>query len=119
MVLPLKLIQRTFTDFILHIHIEYVYFYVLQEDFMKRFGYIDSGPNTADALYTEDGFKKAVQEMQRFGGLPETGELDEATLNLTRAPRCGVPDVLKNQKQRQRRYIIGSNAWRKRGLTYL
>lgn len=86
---------------------------------MKRFGYINSGPNTADALYTVEGFKQAVQQMQRFGGLPETGELDEATLNLTKARRCGVPDVIKNLQERQKRYIIGSKAWRKRGLTYL
>ncbi|XP_054724266.1 matrix metalloproteinase-25-like [Uloborus diversus] len=86
------------------------------ETFMKRYGYIVSGEGLADALHTVEGFKAAVQKMQLFGGLPQTGELDEATLNLTKAPRCGVPDVLKTQ--RSKRYIIGSQGWRKKKLTY-
>ncbi|CAL1271166.1 unnamed protein product [Larinioides sclopetarius] len=86
------------------------------EKFMKQYGYIESGPDDADALYTEEGFKKAIQQMQKFGGLPETGELDEATLNLTKTPRCGVPDVI--QHRRSKRYVIGSGAWKKRNITY-
>ncbi|GBM71020.1 hypothetical protein AVEN_56660-1 [Araneus ventricosus] len=86
------------------------------EKFMKQYGYIESGPDDADALYTEEGFKKAIQQMQKFGGLPQTGELDEATLNLTKTPRCGVPDVIEHR--RSKRYVIGSGAWKKRNITY-
>ncbi|GFR15681.1 matrix metalloproteinase-25 [Trichonephila clavata] len=86
------------------------------EGFMKQYGYIESGPDLADALYTEEGFKKAVQQMQKFGGLPQTGELDEATLNLTKSPRCGVRDVV--QHSRPKRYVIGSEAWKKKNITY-
>ncbi|KAF8766645.1 Matrix metalloproteinase-17 like protein [Argiope bruennichi] len=86
------------------------------EKFMKQYGYIESGPGDADALYTVEGFKKAIQQMQKFGGLPQTGELDEATLNLTKTPRCGVPDVI--QHHRSKRYVIGSGAWKKRNITY-
>lgn len=31
--------------------------------------------------------------MQKQLGLEETGELDEATLEAMKQPRCGVPDV--------------------------
>ncbi|GIY18335.1 matrix metalloproteinase-24 [Caerostris extrusa] len=86
------------------------------ESFMKQYGYIGSGPDNADALYTEEGFKMAVEQMQKFGGLPQTGVLDEATINLTRSPRCGVPDVISHH--RSKRYILGPTAWRKRNLTY-
>ncbi|XP_015923695.1 matrix metalloproteinase-17 isoform X2 [Parasteatoda tepidariorum] len=88
------------------------------ENFMKRFGYIKSGgPNDADALITVEGFKEAILQMQRFGGLPETGEMDEATINLTKAARCGVPDIIVTNR-RKKRFIIGSDAWKKKQLTY-
>lgn len=38
-------------------------------------------------------FKTAVRNFQHFMGLPETGDVDRATLNMMRKPRCGVPDV--------------------------
>lgn len=90
--------------------------------FMKQFGYlIDAGPNT-DALYSEKGFKEAIKDMQRFGGLPETGVIDEATQKLMTLPRCGVPDVIRkipnNQSIREKRYVIGAEGWKKRTITY-
>ncbi|KAG8184677.1 hypothetical protein JTE90_013070 [Oedothorax gibbosus] len=90
------------------------------ESFMKRFGYLGKSSGDADSLYTVEGFRTAVMTMQRFGGLPETGELDDATLNLTRAPRCGLPDVSgESGKRRSKRYTIGSEAWRKRAVSYV
>lgn len=36
---------------------------------------------------------KALKKMQKQLGLNETGELDKATLDAMKQPRCGVPDV--------------------------
>ena len=33
--------------------------------------------------------------MQKFGGLQETGLPDEATMELMKTPRCGVPDIIE------------------------
>lgn len=87
--------------------------------FMKQYGYIEAGPNT-EFLYTEEGFTAAIREMQKFGGLPETGVMDNATLELLSAPRCGVPDVIRkaNEHNRTKRYVIGAPAWKKKKLTY-
>lgn len=87
--------------------------------FMKQYGYVEAGPNT-EFLYTEEGFTAAIREMQKFGGLPETGVMDNATLELMSAPRCGVPDVIRkpNDHNRTKRYVIGAPAWKKKKLTY-
>ncbi|GCC28822.1 72 kDa type IV collagenase [Chiloscyllium punctatum] len=42
-----------------------------------------------DLVVLSDTLKK----MQKFFGLPQTGELDSETVNVMKKPRCGVPDV--------------------------
>ncbi|CAL8075009.1 unnamed protein product [Orchesella dallaii] len=58
--------------------------------------------------------------MQKFGALPQTGKLDSETLALLTKPRCGIPDVIKMERgsTRRKRFIIGSNGWNKRRITY-
>lgn len=51
-----------------------------------------------------------LQEMQAFFGLTVTGKLDANTLEIMKAPRCGVPDVSQ--------YGYTLPGWRKRNLTY-
>ncbi|KAF5307663.1 hypothetical protein FQR65_LT06718 [Abscondita terminalis] len=84
-------------------------------DFMKRYGYLEDTPNS-EALYTEDAIRDVIKNVQKFGGIAETGIIDNATLALMKAPRCGVPDILKNS--RSKRYVLGSKGWRKRHITY-
>ena len=50
-----------------------------QVSFLKRFGYLESGPSDSEALYTAEAVREAIQEVQRFGNIPQTGELDEET----------------------------------------
>jgi len=60
--------------------------------------------------------KTAVENFQRFAGLPVTGEVDAATIKQMKKPRCGMPDV-DDDGLRIRRYKLGSK-WSKLHLTY-
>ena len=46
---------------------------------------------------------EAVKKFQKFFHLPETGEVDEETMNLMKKPRCGDPDV-EEEESRFKRY---------------
>jgi len=60
--------------------------------------------------------KTAIQNFQRFAGLPVTGQIDDATVQQMKKPRCGMPDV-DDDGLRIRRYKLGSK-WGKKHLTY-
>ncbi|XP_055523786.1 matrix metalloproteinase-2-like isoform X2 [Wyeomyia smithii] len=87
---------------------------------MRRYGYLEKGPNQAEALYSEEAVVEAIKNIQRYGALPETGQLDHDTIKLMSSPRCGVKDFTENHDHsaRQRRFVIGSESWRKRKITY-
>lgn len=90
---------------------------------MQKFGYLQepaalSEGLAADFLYAETAVIDGIKKLQKFGGIDVTGVIDEETVKLMSAPRCGVKDVL-NSKERQKRYIIGSKNWGKRQITYL
>lgn len=90
---------------------------------MQTFGYLEkqstgtSGPE-ADALYKEDAIVEAIRKVQMYGALPETGVLDNKTLELFSAPRCGNSDTAL-EVGRAKRYVVGSKNWAKRKITYL
>ena len=57
----------------------------------------------------------AIRNFQSFTGRPVTGELDEATIEQMKEPRCGMADV--DEEGRVKRYKTGSK-WSKKHLTY-
>jgi len=78
------------------------------QDYLMRYGYIESGAQESFGLQTVRGMAapapeqrgrfgdntvKALTHFQEFNNLPVTGELDQATVNRMSQPRCGVPDV--------------------------
>lgn len=114
--------------------------------FMRKFGYLNSSStaSTSETLYHEDDFVAAVKNMQRYGALNQTGVLDNATIKVRKwylqvydwwffwwvifsqlltAPRCGVPDIPKRslsfRGKRRKRFVLGSQGWQKRRITYL
>ena len=96
------------------------------QTYLERFGYFESprieefGFSLTKAFtnspLVEPGrfdhrTEAAIKAFQRFNGLAETGELDEATLRLMETPRCGFPDVGE--------YVLQGNKWNKLELTYM
>ena len=55
---------------------------------------------------------KMIKELQEFFGLRVTGKLDQATMDVIKRPRCGVPDVADY------RLFPGEPKWKKNTLTY-
>ncbi|XP_034441649.1 matrix metalloproteinase-19 [Hippoglossus hippoglossus] len=83
------------------------------EAYLRQYGYLDDSTDPEDPGYLED-IISALRVLQRVNELPSTGELDEATLDLMRQPRCGLEDPFNKRFHKYR--LMGH--WRKRSLTY-
>ena len=59
---------------------------------------------------------KAVKKFQKFFHLPETGKVDEDTMNAMKKPRCGDPDV-EEEASRFKRFDA-ARSWSKTNFTY-
>ncbi|XP_034406441.1 collagenase 3 isoform X2 [Cyclopterus lumpus] len=86
------------------------------EEYLRHFyGYkpeSERQKRTADSDVNADwptGLCDEVQRMQRFFGLPPTGELTNDTLAVMRRPRCGLSDVEP---------FGGTIRWKKHSLSY-
>jgi matrix metalloproteinase-14 (membrane-inserted) len=113
--------------------------------YLQRYGYMQApaGAETSNNLISEESFSSAVAEFQRFAGLPETGQVDNQTLNMMRMPRCGNVDkqqvstgaaktasIVKSGQlrswlsapaaavRRRKRYALQGSKWRRQELTY-
>lgn len=56
--------------------------------------------------------KDTLKKMQKFFGLPETGDLDQNTIETMRKPRCGNPDVANYN------FFPRKPKWDKNQITY-
>ncbi|XP_040196150.1 matrix metalloproteinase-18-like [Rana temporaria] len=61
---------------------------------------------------TRNTFEERLREMQRFFGMRVTGRLDNGTMTMMKAPRCGMPDMAEV------RAVPGRPRWRQTSLTY-
>ncbi|XP_062058367.1 matrix metalloproteinase-9 [Lepus europaeus] len=80
----------------------------LAEEYLFRYGYT----RVANMHGDSQSLRPALLLLQKHLSLPETGELDNATLEAMRAPRCGVPDVGKFQT------FEGDLKWHHHNITY-
>lgn len=93
--------------------------------FFQQYGYApvsNSGGSDAQVADLQDedaAFKNFLMQVQYMGGLNQTGELDEPTIQLMNTPRCAVLDnVGLTPAKRRKRYVIEGSKWRNTNMTY-
>lgn len=115
--------------------------------YLSQFGYLPTPDPRKALLLTEDGVSKALKKLQKFGGVNQTGILDDDTIELIKTPRCGMKDVLDDDnlqnleirevgddeseeysaeerktyfpaKKRKKRFALQGSRWKTRFLTY-
>ncbi|KAB0796565.1 hypothetical protein PPYR_10626 [Photinus pyralis] len=77
-------------------------------NYLTQFGYLE-----AAQLHNRLSVVEAVKKLQNMAHIPETGVIDQATIEFTNKPRCGVPDFVNGQPRAARNV-----AWSKRNITY-
>ncbi|KAJ8681396.1 hypothetical protein QAD02_017183, partial [Eretmocerus hayati] len=89
-----------------------------------KFGYLPQSDFETGNLRTDDQLRDAIKSLQRFGGIPETGTVDERTLELMQTRRCGLPDKPDLRLQdpsllrRLKRYTLHGTPWKHFNLTW-
>ncbi|XP_030008079.1 collagenase 3-like [Sphaeramia orbicularis] len=85
----------------------------LAESYLFQF-YSDIGTrnSTLRSLTTNTSFSDSLEAMQAFFGLEVTGTLNNETLEVMKAPRCGVSDISEYG------HFPGRPKWEKRLITY-
>lgn len=58
--------------------------------FMRRFGYLAPNSVLTETIYDDVTFVSAIKNMQKYGGLNETGVLDRRTLKVSDQLRIEV-----------------------------
>ncbi|XP_008281497.1 matrix metalloproteinase-17 [Stegastes partitus] len=92
-------------------------------DWLSRYGYLPPPDPRTSKLQTKEGIEEAIRVMQRFGGIQETGIIDDETLKLMSTPRCSLPDIvggedMRRRKRRRKRYALSGLKWHKTDLTW-
>ncbi|XP_056130258.1 matrix metalloproteinase-19 [Lampris incognitus] len=81
--------------------------------YLKKYGYLNNPIDPQVRADLED-VVEALRVFQQANDLPITGEIDDATLEVMRQPRCGIEDPFNKKTHKFR--LLGR--WRKRNLTY-
>jgi len=88
-------------------------------NYLKKFGYLKTAKSEQPGqshLMDQQSLIKAVKEFQTFGGVVNTGIIDEHTIELMRTPRCGLPDV--KDGVRRKRFALQGSRWMKEEVSY-
>lgn len=87
--MPKILCVLLFTYFAIYFHFVITIFYLFmfkshsKLTFMRKFGYLVPNSELTETLYDDDTFVSAIKNMQKYGGLNETGVLDRRTLKVS------------------------------------
>jgi hypothetical protein len=55
---------------------------ILQLQFLQDFGYLEKSNGDVANFYSGDAVVSAIKEMQKYGAIPQTGALDNATIQV-------------------------------------
>ncbi|CAG0897780.1 unnamed protein product, partial [Darwinula stevensoni] len=87
--------------------------------YLVQFGYLPESDVEVGNLRTEDELVNALKHLQRYAGIPATGEMDAATRKLLKKPRCGLPDPIPVESgRRNKRYTLQGAKWDHTNLTW-
>ena len=93
-------------------------------NYLKKLGYLTTAKSQQSGqpyLMDQEILITAVKQFQTFGGVSETGIIDEDTMELMRTPRCGLPDVKVEDGAagtRKKRFALQGSRWKKEELTF-
>lgn len=88
------------------------------QGYLMKFGYLPESDLETGNLRDGSQLHDALRTLQTFGNIPITGQLDEATKQLMKKPRCGVSDIVQPAGQRTKRYTLQGQKWHHVNLTW-
>ena len=93
--------------------------------YLIRFGFVEAEMDLTEEELKGPGvdvnerqLRGAMRRLQRFYGLKQTGEADEATLKFMKRKRCGAKDVEADRPNRAKRYTLSRRQWLYNTLNY-
>ncbi|XP_071445376.1 matrix metalloproteinase-19-like [Hetaerina americana] len=78
-------------------------------EYLQQYGYLDVSENEIRNI-SEESFEKSLKLFQEYYNLTANGLVNEETLNLTKAPRCGVEDDIS--------FTVSHHKWGKNDITW-
>ncbi|XP_038075032.1 collagenase 3-like [Patiria miniata] len=88
-------------------------------NYLTKYGFLPKPNPVAGSLRSQAEFYDGIRAFQTFYGLPVTGALDGRTEALMAMPRCGLPDIMRDDDgSRKRRYVHTGATWDHQDLTY-
>ncbi|KAF6206538.1 hypothetical protein GE061_017772 [Apolygus lucorum] len=86
--------------------------------YLTQFGYLPEADRETGFLRSESQLRESIKNLQRFGNIPATGNLDDDTLELMSRPRCGIQDIPNFYKRRRRRFAVHGQKWHSTNLSW-
>ncbi|CAD5216450.1 unnamed protein product [Bursaphelenchus okinawaensis] len=90
-------------------------------EYLKNFGYLPKDqPGQPQAMLSPNSLKTAIKELQRIGGIRQTGEMDDRTQELLNEKRCGIGDeeIVRSGRRRIKRKLKNAIVWPNKTITY-
>ncbi|XP_022102157.1 matrix metalloproteinase-14-like isoform X2 [Acanthaster planci] len=90
-------------------------------NYLTKYGFLPKPDPVAGSLRSQAEFYEGIRAFQTFYGLPVTGTFDTRTAQLMALPRCGLPDIMRDDDEdgrRKRRYVHTGAHWDKQDVTY-
>ncbi|XP_071094306.1 matrix metalloproteinase-17-like [Haliotis cracherodii] len=89
-------------------------------EYLAKFKYLSGPSQETGNLMSQKDMTRAIKNFQRVGQIPETGIVDQRTIELMQKPRCGNSDenIFEAVRRRRKRYLLAPTKWEKKNLTF-